>query len=519
MGLRLTIESANWFASVLEPRAAIPQLHGEGDERDTLRHFMEQLRDNYFSTERRQHELNDYLQYSFRHFDARGWRDWPYRQTIKELRRFFPQRPWTALIIPSGQDNEVDSLLSSREFLRELVDIRADDPGLILQLEAYSPKVVNLTDIFPAIANALANATEWPGILIWKASGDSVFLPLPVGSIHRIEECARWIFSHLATSFGRDLGMLKMQYMRENQGSLVEAKRIHILHLSDLHIGSREAGVYLPAVQGIIRDIIRDVGNSRALIPVVTGDLMDSPKDEYLDSVRSFMAFLNSLGTQAPIVVLGNHDVRKNGYKETELRQAMMVRTDQMVWFEEEELGFACFNSVAGGYLAQGSIGDRQFVDVGAALTKHPKWDQFPVFGVLHHHPLAVKEPDWYNRTWYERVLGNFFEKTDKLIDADEFVTFAEERGLAGILHGHKHIPRIDLTPQKEIPVFGCGSSVGKVPVKDGGIYMSINIVTVDQSRKQISGRLMAVRTRGGGLVEQKSHESVYRGPMRRRLF
>jgi 3',5'-cyclic AMP phosphodiesterase CpdA len=133
----------------------------------------------------------------------------------------------------------------------------------------------------------------------------------------------------------------------------------------------------------------------------------------------------------------------------------------------------------------------------------------YVVIAALHHHPLPVRIPDWYVRPFYERVLGSYFDQTDELEDAGAFVAFVEERQFAAVLHGHKHIPRLDSTG-RGIPVIGCGSSVGKVRTRDPGTFMSINLVTLNTSTRVLSARLLAERVAGGGLGQYKSHEIVW---------
>jgi hypothetical protein len=53
----------------------------------------------------------------------------------------------------------------------------------------------------------------------------------------------------------------------------------------------------------------------------------------------------------------------------------------------------------------------------------------------------------------------------------------------------------------------GYRSTVSKVSTKDGGPYMSINVLTLDNATKQLSERLLAERIPGGGLTEVKHHE------------
>jgi predicted MPP superfamily phosphohydrolase len=411
----------------------------------------------------------------------------------------------------------LDRELCSADFLRRLVQIRAEDPGLILQLEDAPEEIFSLTDVFPAFRTALARSTEWPGILLWTVQGDSSFLPLPTESPRELERAAHWIFSHLATTIGVDLELFTSQYFGEfRRIPRSSAKRFQILQVSDIHIGCPEASKRLPRVQQLIRNLADDLGDDSRIIPVVTGDLMDSPDEANLDSVRAFLDFLTNLGSEAPIVVLGNHDVRKDGYLGESLRQAtrLPATNGRVIWLEDEKVGLICFNSVTEGRLARGMLGEHQLLDVGSEIDRKRSWREYSLVSVLHHHPIPVERPDWYVQPFYERVLGRTFETTESLEDASAFLAFTESRRVSAILHGHKHIPRADKTAA-DIPVFGCGSTVGKVPTSDGRPYMSINVITIDPANRKLSGRLLAERIPGGGLKEEKRHEVLARSELR----
>jgi hypothetical protein len=210
--------------------------------------------------------------------------------------------------------------------------------------------------------------------------------------------------------------------------------------------------------------------------------------------------------------LLGNHDVRKDGYLSENLRMAMQIddRAGLVRWFEPHHLAIACFDSVRDGKLARGYIGERQFLDMGSRLDSKCRGDHgYMVIAALHHHPIPVEIPDWYARPFYERLLAGTFEKTDELEDADDFIAFVEQRQFAAVLHGHKHIPRLDATPEG-IPVIGCGSTVGKVGTRDRRPFMSINLLTINTSNGKLSARLLAERIAGGGLAEYKSHEIIW---------
>jgi hypothetical protein len=99
---------------------------------------------------------------------------------------------------------------------------------------------------------------------------------------------------------------------------------------------------------------------------------MDSPEEDNLDRVRAFLGALQNIGTEPPIVLLGNHDVRRDGYLSENLRIAMQIddRSGMVKWFEQHRLGIACFDSVRDRKLARGYIGERQFLDMGSKLTQ-----------------------------------------------------------------------------------------------------------------------------------------------------
>jgi len=426
------------------------------------------------------------------------------------LRKYLQRCPWFALVVPSGSDQKVDSFLSSHKFLHEAVRIRRDDPGLILQIKDSPNGQFALTDAFPAFRTALANSSQWPGVLLWTAANESIFLPFDTDGIPSIEENVHWIFSHLAASRGVDLEQLQILYEKQFPNATARRKTaVHMIHVSDVHLGCREARDRLPRVQQLIRNVINELGEPTNVVPILSGDIVDSPHQDYLSEAASFLDFLSGLGTLPPVVVLGNHDVRSGGIIGEDFKSAFRLPTTRVVWLEEQQVGILPFNSVMNGNLAQGSIGEQQLVSVGNEIDRRRDWQNYALFAVLHHHPLPVERPDWYQRNFFERWFGRVEERSMALIDADSFVEWAEARKVTAIMHGHRHIPRIAETPNAKIPVFGCGSSVGKVPTTDGRPYMSLNVITYQPGSRRLTGRLLAERIPGGGLNETKRHELV----------
>jgi len=289
--------------------------------------------------------------------------------------------------------------------------------------------------------------------------------------------------------------------------------KLHILQISDVHLGSPEAGLRLSRAQQHISHLVDELRDG-LVVPVVTGDLMDSPSDRNLDAVRLFFEFLRDLKVAPPLAVLGNHDVRMDGWLQRILGRALQLpATHGVHWYDEAEVGIACFNSVIEGRLARGFIGERQRIDIANQIDRRRDARDFVIVGVLHHHPIVVDTPDWFARPFYERFLGSSFEHTEALEDADVFVRYVEAMQIAAVLHGHKHIPHIGETPNNKVPVFACGSSVGKVQTKKAEeTCLSLNVITLDPARNHLTGRVLVERVVGAGLSLFHRHALVYRG-------
>lgn len=511
MGFRFSLEHANWLAHILQPSGATPILEDEFEQSETLKKFLDTFAENFYSSPRGRYRL-EHFYHHFRH-DVEQGRRLPV-EALHALRDYFRDIPWVALLIPGGNHPESDRLLTDSRFLSELVRIRPEDPGLILQLEQAPSEEIALDHVFPAFKVALAEATRWPGVLLWTPSGDAVFFELSQ-NVESIRDRLQWLFSYLASKYGSpDIQSLKLQFSREKLQGEERASTVKIIHLSDLHLGSQLARRRLPRVQTLIQSVVNELGEQSPIIPVITGDLMDSPSDENLGDLRTFMIFLRNLGVETPIVVLGNHDVREDGYLSLQLEQAVNISRAPVVWMDDHEISFACFNSVNGGHLARGVIGEDELTYVGNAIDERPgEASAFTMLAALHHHPLPVERPSWYRRKWYEKILGSQFEKTEALEDADLFLDWLHVRGIPAVLHGHKHIPRFD--KHGNLAVIGCGSTVGKVEtVENGQTYMSLNVLTIDRTRNLIGCRLRAERIPGAGLEAGESHEMIINSPL-----
>jgi hypothetical protein len=508
MGLHINLQHASWLAHILKPSGSVPQLKGEDwEQSEVLHQFLYQIENNFYSGvgyERMWREeiagLADAVHL------ARGGNEHIFAERIERVRKFLGDRPWTALILPSGRDRELDEQLCDRRLLREVVRIRPEDPGLILQLQEPPRDTLVLNDLFPAFRTALASINEWPGVLVWLNSGDSKFFSVAEKPL--FHEQFHWIFSHLAASRLIDLEELGTLYEREFTEKTPRIDEVTIIHLSDVHIGSKQASLRLPRLVQLVRNVIQEIGENRKFIIAVSGDLMNNPDERNLNEVRSFLDILANLTDEAIITCLGNHDVRKDGYLAENLKMAMRLPSlgDSIRTFCDGKLGVVTFNSVVEGKLARGFVGEQQMADIANQLDRDKKLTNARLIGMVHHHPIPVEVPEWYARPFYEKWLGGAFEKTESLEDSEEFISFVESRRFGCVIHGHKHIPHIG-TSNGGVPIYGCGSSVGKVDTIDKRPYMSLNLINYDLSNNRLSARLLAERVAGGGLVEDRRSE------------
>lgn len=515
MGLQFDLETANWVAYLLEPRAPIPTFGSSNEQSDRLLAFLSTFSERFYSSKERESDLAGATRRIADQIREGGSDTKTIADAIEAIRNRFRERPWTALIVPSGDDPETDDYLCSAEFLRECLGSAIDFPGVVLQLVEPPKRQLVLNHIFPAFQAALSESSDWPGVLAWTGRREAGFFPFGTRVRREIIERARWLSRKLHDTpypMYANLGDMIQLYKIAFPDPTRARAKLHLLQISDIHLGSAEAGLRITRTQQHIANLVEELRDG-VIVPVVTGDLMDSPCDKNLDSYRLFLHFLEGLGISPTLAVLGNHDVRKDGWLQRMLGKALQIPTTHGVtWYDEAGVGVACFNSVVDGRWARGFVGERQRIDVANALDKRRDTRDFAIVGVLHHHPLPVDTPDWQAKPFYERFLGDSFERTEVLEDADAFVNYVEGIEMAAVLHGHKHIPRVCETPNARIPVFGCGSSVGKIKTTNPNeTCLSLNVITLDPARQHLTGRVLAERVVGGGLSVYQRHAIVYR--------
>jgi hypothetical protein len=515
MGLRFDLGMANWVAFVTDERSQIPDFSspmiqsGPHATALAIAEFLHYIRRRLMSSNWGEREFGSRVD-ELLHRAERGAPLTP--DDLNLVRDYFRPRDWTALILPSGApDSRLDEFLCSEALLRILVNAGSTDRGLLLQLVVPPRAEFSLTDVFPAFALALEHRSEWPALLVWNNRSEAELFPLGDDQPQALESLS-WILGHVG---GVPLNNVQRDYYR--RFGLRENRPVTIIQLSDIHLGSEEANIRLPLLQQHLAQLVNRHRKSSDVVLAVTGDLMDSPDNQHLDRVRAFIQFVGTLELPPAIYLIGNHDVRRNGFLNEQLRAMLQLpigAASGVRWFDAFGIGVVAVNSVVRDHLASGFVGERQLIDLAVQLDQKANRFEYTLISAIHHHPTPVARPDWYVAPFYERLIGSAFEETESLDDAGAFLQFIRDQGVSAILHGHKHIPRIGKVPGTEIPIIGCGSSVGKVPTADRAPYLSVNVVTIDRAKQQVVARLLASRAAGGRLTERGNHQAVLMSPL-----
>ena len=404
------------------------------------------------------------------------------------------------LLLPGFKGSKLDCLMTDRFILHDLVRIHPGDSALILQIkETLNERDVPILNVFSKFETAYNNIDLWPGVLLWNDK-DSLFLKVErEEDLYNIYEILRYE----KESFN---------YLRSHFESKQKAKRhAYFFHLSDLHFGDRESNKRKLRLTKILETHLSQLNDKSIAIPIITGDLMDSPTDSNKNTYFEFCELMKSKGFENPIQLLGNHDVDTGGILKILSNQKAVISSlsgpNSVETLKDIDLAFIKFNSNTGGNLAQGEIGSDQLMTLGNEIDSIPDKENLNFIALLHHHPKKIENPEWYAKDWYEAFLGkNKFEKTMKLVDADRFLQWIENRGIKLILHGHKHIPKIHT--HNDITIIAAGSSTGKVRhVEEGKTFLTYNLIKYDiESKRPISCSIIAEEILGSGTKNMLLH-------------
>lgn len=378
----------------------------------------------------------------------------------------------------------------------EYAAISSREHGLFLMPVKRNPKDgFSFLDPFPAVALLAEQSTHYPGVLFWSKHGVAAFAPLrDANSLYlRLVEAAPNI---------KNIDGLLEHYRLQN-----EPKKI--LHLSDLHFGTRWAAENEAYLEAHLDSVARSV--SRV---IVTGDLFDNPKRRDAIAFRNFRASLSRLTGKDVIVIPGNHDQKLLGnsilrFFGRSLRELANLEWSNLVIDDDIRCVFFCFDSSRDADFARGRVTIQQMMEVATLYetkhVSHPALRNYLHIALIHHHPFSFEAAQ---ETIIQRTL-QYIGLTDEhflsMDDAENFLLWCAKRNIRLILHGHKHIPRhvsksfvLENEDRRKVTAVGCGASLGAE-----GTPLSYNILTWDAFSNRWAVTFFADPGDGSGFTRQ----------------
>lgn len=275
-----------------------------------------------------------------------------------------------------------------------------------------------------------------------------------------------------------------------------------IAHLSDLHLGpvprpelkhllSKRLIGYLNWQSGrvrahrpeIVSELIDQIHLARPDHIVVTGDLVNLA---LLEEIKAAKNWLHRLGQPDRVTVIpGNHDA----YVPGALAQTRRHWRDFMIGDETDDavvfpfvrsrgpaaiIGVNTARATAP-FMATGHLSERQLEMLRLALRRQHRKKRFRV--VLLHHPPAPE----------------FAHRSQRLVEADEFLGVIADEGAELVLHGHLHYDSVVYVPGKhgKVPVVGVPSASN--PPGNVRPAAAFNLYTISGEPGSFSCRMSSV--------------------------
>ena len=257
-----------------------------------------------------------------------------------------------------------------------------------------------------------------------------------------------------------------------------------LFHLSDLHLGSKA----IVKNVGLLKDTLKEKVKNNKVDFVVTGDLCDSPNPQNIEKYADFKGFLEKISHHEVIMVPGNHDVDASGIAVTRGARNLFSsfqKYPDITLLEENKIALLLFNSNEPDgklALAKGKIGKEQMLQMDNELNllgTKINIKEYRLVALLHHHIAVIPSPKQYKGGLIRKVLYN--EKTQTLVDKDEFIKWLKENNVHLVLHGHRHVPYI--TSIKDIDVVSAGSSTGNIELKKKEkMFITFNVINTNSN-------------------------------------
>lgn len=375
---------------------------------------------------------------------------------LRPLKPFFTGFDFYALVLPAA-DGDADR----RSF--EFFKVAATDSGasglILLPFQSPGEDVSQFIDPFPMVRQLAQQPVKPPAALFWTRWGAACALP--------IEAAAAFFRDELLGAAGAGLRASDKAIARKAEAQSAQ----RILHLSDLHVGDRQAALRRSFLKAHLSALVPTVDRV-----VVTGDLMDNPTGLNRASFDEFRADLeiHTKKRKPLLVVPGNHDVRPQGnamgrFGRTD-HHVVDLAWDPVVADDDMETLFFSFNSNEIGNWAKGGVSLQQRLQRAEQYERlvhyRPEVETYLKIALVHHHPVDYgSQPVKI----YEHVMRMFGGEQQFIAfeGSSDFLRWCAGRDIDFVLHGHKHIPHLAGVPVAHgskdhfVTVVGCGSSVG----------------------------------------------------------
>lgn len=348
------------------------------------------------------------------------------------------------------------------EFGEKIESFKSHDKFLFISGKTWNGEPLAFLDPFPMVHEILSRPDLWPGVLFWTHSGSFAFAPLE-RAIDLVKDVTE------AIQGGVDSINKKIRSFKKGDS---DSDIVRIIHLSDLHFGSKNASKYTAYLINHLGGIVKQ--NDRIII---TGDLLNHPRPQYLQLYNSFLASLNYLTQGRVIVVVGNHDHRYFGnvigafyglhrvVPQLDLHPLVIVDDALKCVF------FRFDSAVDSAFFARGRIKDYQYIAVAADFENKcrnkPEIANYLAVALVHHHPYSDKDTAGLKHRF---STGN--EKFLRFSGGKIFLKWCAARNISLVLHGHKHeqmhfvasanLEAAETSGEQEVTAIGCGSSLGQ---------------------------------------------------------
>ena len=368
---------------------------------------------------------------------------------------------------------------------------------------------VDLLDPFPALSEAL-KYHELPAAVCWTIWGEHLVVK---------RDKIRFFYRMLSESHPERLWEELRQldsyvHLRESESHDVSEQKpanqiVNVLHISDLHFGAGTSEEKITYIRDHLSQKLNDEARNLPLkqFVVISGDLIDTPSDDYLNRFQQFVENIRQQSPAEIIVIPGNHDVKRKGFLWTRRE----IFNNRQLWrrtlvYDDAQVIFICFDSNYG-FFARGKINENDLIRMGheidQLISANPVRSKFTFIAVVHHHPFSVSEEE-HDVIRGTDIHEEFFVR---MKNGEKFIEWCARRGVTTVLHGHKHKPRFQ---GREIPVsnqntprlvraIGCGTTFG---VEDKPF--SYNWLDIDLTNKIMTVRFVADIGDASGFTEHK---------------